>query len=100
MKPRITVITLGVDDLQRSLRFYRDGLGLKTEGIIGTEFEHGAVVFFDREGGLKLALFPRWRKKSRSLLKTCLSGTKGGRTWQTKSPPTITFTGIISKQVR
>jgi hypothetical protein len=43
-----------------------DGLGLKTEGIISTEFEHGAVVFFDREGGLKLAPFPRWRKKSLS----------------------------------
>ena len=59
MKPRITVLTLGVDDLERSLRFYRDGLGLKTEGIIGTEFEYGAVIFFDLAGGLKLALFPR-----------------------------------------
>jgi len=59
MKPRITIITIGVDDLDRSLRFYRDGLGLKTEGIIGAEFEHGAVVFFDLEAGLKLALWPR-----------------------------------------
>jgi catechol 2,3-dioxygenase-like lactoylglutathione lyase family enzyme len=59
MKPRITLITIGVDDLERSLRFYRDGLGLKTEGIIGTEFEHGAVAFFDLQGGLKLALWPR-----------------------------------------
>src|SRR5262249_11763070 len=59
MKPRITLITLGVDDLQRAVRFYRDGLGLKTEGIVGTEFEHGAVAFFDLEGGLKLALWPR-----------------------------------------
>jgi catechol 2,3-dioxygenase-like lactoylglutathione lyase family enzyme len=59
MKARITVITLGVDDLDRSLHFYRDGLGLKTEGIIGTEFEYGAVVFFDLEAGLKLALYPR-----------------------------------------
>lgn len=59
MKPRIAVITLGVDDLDRSLHFYRDGLGLKTEGIIGTEFEYGAVAFFDLEGGLKLALYPR-----------------------------------------
>jgi catechol 2,3-dioxygenase-like lactoylglutathione lyase family enzyme len=39
MKPRITVITIGVDDLERSLRFYRDGLALRTEGIIGEEFE-------------------------------------------------------------
>jgi len=59
MKPRITLITLGVDDLERSLRFYRDGLGLKTEGIVGTEFEHGAVAFFDLQSGLKLALWPR-----------------------------------------
>src|SRR4029450_6921635 len=59
MKPRITLITLGVDDLERALAFYRDGLGLKTEGIIGTQFEYGAVVFFDLQGGCKLALWPR-----------------------------------------
>lgn len=59
MKPRITLITICVDDLERSLRFYRDGLGLKTEGIIGTEFEYGAVAFFDLQGGLKLAIWPR-----------------------------------------
>lgn len=59
MKPRITVITLGVDDLERSLRFYRDGLGMRTDGIVGAEFEHGAVVFIDLEGGLRLALWPR-----------------------------------------
>src|SRR4051812_29826049 len=59
MKPRITLITLGVDDLERALRFYRDGLGLRTDGIVGTEFEHGAVAFFELEGGMKLALWPR-----------------------------------------
>jgi catechol 2,3-dioxygenase-like lactoylglutathione lyase family enzyme len=59
MKPRITLITLGVDDLERAVRFYRDGLGLKTDGIIGQEFEHGAVAFFDLQAGLKLALWPR-----------------------------------------
>jgi len=59
MKPRVTVITLGVDDLERSLTFYRDGLGLKTEGIIGKEFEHGAVAFLDLQPGLKLAIWPR-----------------------------------------
>ena len=59
MKPRITLLTLGVDDLERSPAFYRDGLGLQTNGIVGTEFEHGAVVFFDLNGGLKLALYPR-----------------------------------------
>ena len=59
MQPRITVITIGVDDLGASLRFYRDGLGLNTDGVIGTEYEHGAVAFFDLEAGLKLALWPR-----------------------------------------
>ena len=59
MKPRITLITLGVDDLQKAVRFYRDGLGLSTEGIVGTEFEHGAVAFFDLQAGLRLALWPR-----------------------------------------
>ncbi|CDX21975.1 conserved hypothetical protein [Mesorhizobium plurifarium] len=59
MKARITVLTLGVDDLEASLKFYRDGLGLPTEGIIGREFEHGAVAFFDLAGGLKFAIFER-----------------------------------------
>jgi uncharacterized protein len=59
MKPRITLITLGVDDLEAAVRFYRDGLGLRTEGIVGKEFEHGAVAFFDLQAGLKLALWPR-----------------------------------------
>ena len=59
MHPRITLITLGVDDLERAVRFYRDGLGLQTPGIVGTEFEHGAVAFFDLAHGLKLALWPR-----------------------------------------
>jgi catechol 2,3-dioxygenase-like lactoylglutathione lyase family enzyme len=59
MKPRITLITLGVNDLDKSLTFYRDGLGLPTKGIVGTEFEHGAVAFFDLQHGLRLALWPR-----------------------------------------
>src|SRR4051812_17776522 len=59
MKPFIKVITLGVNDLDRSLAFYRDGMGLETEGIFGTEFEHGAVVFFHLQGGLILALWPK-----------------------------------------
>ena len=59
MEPRLTVLTIGVDDLQRALAFYRDGLGLKTDGIVGTEFEYGAVGFFDLRGGLRLALWPR-----------------------------------------
>jgi catechol 2,3-dioxygenase-like lactoylglutathione lyase family enzyme len=59
MKPRINVVTLGVDDLERSLAFYRDGLGLATKGIVGTEFEYGAVAFFELNEGLVLALWPR-----------------------------------------
>ncbi|WP_020620670.1 VOC family protein [Paenibacillus daejeonensis] len=59
MKPRVTVLTLGVDDLERSLRFYREGLGFPSEGIIGREFEHGAVAFFELQGGLKLAIWQR-----------------------------------------
>jgi catechol 2,3-dioxygenase-like lactoylglutathione lyase family enzyme len=59
MKPRITMLTLGVDDLERSVAFYRDGLGWATKGIVGTEFERGAVAFFDLDAGLKLALYAR-----------------------------------------
>jgi catechol 2,3-dioxygenase-like lactoylglutathione lyase family enzyme len=59
LKPRITVLTLGVDDLEAAVRFYRDGLGLPTEGIVGQEFEYGAVAFFDLQAGLRLALWPR-----------------------------------------
>ncbi|MGB6007666.1 VOC family protein [Castellaniella sp.] len=59
MKPRVSLITLGVDDLQRALTFYRDGLGLPTEGIIGEQFENGAVAFFDLQPGLRLAVWPR-----------------------------------------
>jgi uncharacterized protein len=59
MQAKITVLTLGVENLQRSMEFYRDGLGLATEGIIGSEYENGAVAFFDLHGGVKLALWPR-----------------------------------------
>ena len=59
MKPRITMLTLGVDDLDRAVKFYRDGLGFPSEGIVGQEFEHGAVAFFELQVGLKLAVFPR-----------------------------------------
>jgi uncharacterized protein len=59
VEPRITVITLGVDDLERALAFYRDGLGLATRGIVGQEFEGGAVAFFELQHGVQLALWPR-----------------------------------------
>jgi uncharacterized protein len=59
MKPHITVLTLGVEDLERSVSFYKDGLGFSTEGIIGKELDNGAVAFFNLQSGLKLALWPR-----------------------------------------
>ena len=57
MRPRISVLTLGVADLEKSLAFYRDGLGLPTQGIVGREFQHGAVAFFELAGGLKLGIW-------------------------------------------
>ena len=59
MRPRLTVLTLGVDDLERAVTFYRDGLGFHTPGIVGQEFTHGAVAFFDLQPGLRMALWPR-----------------------------------------
>lgn len=59
MEPRITVITLGVRDLERAMAFYRDGLGWPSDGIIGTEFEGGAVATFPLTNGAILALFPQ-----------------------------------------
>ena len=59
MKPRLSVLTIGVDDLDRALRFYRDGLGLRTDGIVGENLEFGAVAFFSLQPGLQLALWPR-----------------------------------------
>lgn len=61
MKARVTVITLTVEDLDRSFEFYTNGMGigLQSEGIVGKEFEFGAVAFLDLQPGLKLALWPR-----------------------------------------
>jgi len=55
VKSRIGMITIGVDDLKAALKFYRDGLGFKSEGIIGTEFEHGAIAVFDLQHGLRFS---------------------------------------------
>src|ERR1700680_2773554 len=54
MEPRITLITLGVADLDRALRFYRDGLGWPASSASVA----GEVVFF-RSSGAILALYPR-----------------------------------------
>ncbi len=65
MEPRVHVITLAVSDLERALEFYRDGLGLESPGVVGTEFAgdetnpSGAAAMFELQGGLILALYPR-----------------------------------------
>ena len=59
MKPRFNVITIGVDNLEKSYEFYHTGLGLASKGIVGTEFEHGAIAFFELQNGMTLALYPR-----------------------------------------
>jgi hypothetical protein len=59
MKPRISYVTLGVQDLEGAVRFYRDGLGLPTKGILGADDEEGRVAFFELSGGMVLALWPR-----------------------------------------
>ena len=59
------VVTLAVDDLERSLVFYRDGLGLSTSGVVATDLVDektgaaGAIVVFRLQSGLTLALYPR-----------------------------------------
>jgi hypothetical protein len=58
MEPRSTVITLGVADLERATAFYRDGLGVPTQGIVGGEYEYGAVAFFQLQSGVRLASGP------------------------------------------
>jgi catechol 2,3-dioxygenase-like lactoylglutathione lyase family enzyme len=65
MDPHIDVITLGVSDLERSLEFYRDGLGLESSGLVGTEYPGddltpaGAAAMFKLQRGLLLLLYPR-----------------------------------------
>jgi len=75
MTPRISVLTLAVDDLERAVHFYQQGLGLPTEGIVGKEFEHGAVAFFDLQSELRLALWPRASLAQDSGLPTQSTGT-------------------------
>ena len=59
MEPRFTVLTLGVDNLEKSYKFYHEGLGLASKGIVGKEFEHGEVAFFDLKNRMILALYSR-----------------------------------------
>lgn len=59
MKPYISVITLAVKDLEESLKFYCEGLGLHSKGILGQDYAYGAVAFIDLQSDLKLALWPQ-----------------------------------------
>lgn len=60
----------GIQTPDVSKRYRCDGLGFPTEGIVGTEFEHGAVVFIDLQPGLRLALWPRTSIAHDTRLKT------------------------------
>lgn len=55
MKPKINIITLAVNDLEKSIVFYKDGLGLPTEGLV----EGADHIIFDLEGDISLVLFLR-----------------------------------------
>ncbi len=52
MEPRISVLTLGVSDLNRSYRFYKNGLGLPTKMT-----PDGGIVIFATTG-TRLSLYP------------------------------------------
>ena len=56
MDPRITLVTLGVEDLKRSIEFYHDGLGFPLQD----REEDSNVAFFELEGAW-LSLYPRDR---------------------------------------
>ena len=65
MEPRVHVITLAVEDLERSLAFYRDGLGFDSAGVVGADFRDertgaaGAIGIFNLAGGLIFTVYPR-----------------------------------------
>ncbi len=59
MKPRVNVLTLATDDIERAVAFYRDGLGWATEGITGGTDLWDPVVFFDCANGMKIAFWSR-----------------------------------------
>src|ERR1700684_2125199 len=65
MQARIDIITLAVGDLERALGFYRDGLGVQSRGVIGSECvgdevePNGAIAMFELQGGMILCLYPR-----------------------------------------
>ena len=65
MAPSRLRVARPTDDLEALLRFYRDGLGFQSPGVIGSEWTdertgaNGAIALFELEGGLLLSLYPR-----------------------------------------
>ena len=65
MQPRINVLTIAVDDLKKAHAFYSDGLGLPSNGVVGTGLHDavsgadGTIVMFELNNNLILALYPR-----------------------------------------
>jgi catechol 2,3-dioxygenase-like lactoylglutathione lyase family enzyme len=53
VEQRLTVVSLGVTDLDRALRFYRDGLGWRLWSASSGDF-----AMFVLKGGVALALYP------------------------------------------
>ena len=52
MQPRLSIITLGVKDLERAYKFYHEGLGFPTD----SKLDDG-IIFF-QTSGTRLALYP------------------------------------------
>lgn len=65
MQPRINILTIAVDDLEKSHAFYSEGLGLPSNGIVATDLHDdasgadGTIAFFELQDGLLLGLYPR-----------------------------------------
>lgn len=71
MEPRISIITLGVSDLQRSVKFYKDGLGWPLSSA-----SEEAIAFF-QTGGIILALFPKEDLANDATVNSAGSGFRG-----------------------
>lgn len=59
MKQRFNILTLCVKNLKKSMEFYQKGLGWQTQGIVGAEYENGAIVLFELDNGQMLNLYER-----------------------------------------
>ena len=56
MKPKIDFLTIAVADLEKSVAFYKDGLGLPTKGIQKGNEDH---CLFELAHGFRLVLYRR-----------------------------------------